>query len=296
MGALAAYLLLPQLGELQQSIRSLESVQPWWPAAGVGLMAIRYAMATLSLRAAVGRPLAFGPTLLVQVSSAFVGRLTPESIGWLVLSQRFRERSGLGRAPALAALALTVLAGGIVRLLLMVIVAVMVSTSGVLQIEAPLAWPYLPAIALGVGLIVLALRTVFRSAASRIAGQVESALRDLVGVFQRPARAATLFGAAAVVTTSYPLVLVMSVMAFGTEGTWLEVFAAYLGGTAVASVSPTPGNLGALEVALSAGLILVGVAPASAAASVLIYRLVTFWLPIAPGFLAFRYLQNGGHL
>jgi uncharacterized membrane protein YbhN (UPF0104 family) len=29
----------------------------------------------------------------------------------------------------------------------------------------------------------------------------------------------------------------------------------------------------------------------AAAAAVLIYRLLTFWLPLLPGFIAFRYLQ-----
>ena len=34
MGGAALYFLLPQAGELRASLRSLRSVQPWWPAAG----------------------------------------------------------------------------------------------------------------------------------------------------------------------------------------------------------------------------------------------------------------------
>ena len=51
-----------------------------------------------------------------------------------------------------------------------------------------------------------------------------------------------------------------------------------------------------MEVALSAGLTTVGVASAPAVAAVLIYRLLTFWLPLVPGFIAFRYLQNKHHI
>jgi hypothetical protein len=33
-----------------------------------------------------------------------------------------------------------------------------------------------------------------------------------------------------------------------------------------------------------------------AVAAVLLYRLLTFWLPLAPGFVAFRYLQTRQHI
>lgn len=296
LGGAAVYFLVPQAGELRASLRSLRSVQPWWPAVGAGLVALRYALSALSLRAAVGGPLAFAPTLLVQVSSSFVGRLTPESIGWLVLNQRYLERSGLGRAPALAAIALKVLAGALVRLLITALTAAIVGRSGLFRIAIPATWPYLLAVALAIGLIGPILWWAFRSAASRAVASVASGLKDLAGVVRQPARATTLFGASAGLTLSYPLVLAVSLLAFGVEVSFLEVLAVYLAGTAVAATSPTPGNLGAVEVALSAGLVAVGVAPAPAAAAVLIYRLLTFWLPLVPGSVAFRYLQKKGHL
>lgn len=62
-----------------------------------------------------GRPLPFGPMLLVQVSSSLEGRLTAEGVGWLLLNQRYLERSGLGRTSALAAITLKLLAGGFAR-------------------------------------------------------------------------------------------------------------------------------------------------------------------------------------
>jgi uncharacterized membrane protein YbhN (UPF0104 family) len=50
--------------------------------------------------------------------------------------------------------------------------------------------------------------------------------------------------------------------------------------------------LGAVEAALVASLTAVGVQTGPAVAGVLTYRLLTFWLPILPGFLALRYLQH----
>jgi glycosyltransferase 2 family protein len=72
------------------------------------------------------------------------------------------------------------------------------------------------------------------------------------------------------------------------------VAVAYLAGAAVASVSPTPGGLGALEAALVAGLTAVGGPAGPAVAGVLAFRLLTFWLPILPGWMAYRTLRANG--
>lgn len=64
------------------------------------------------------------------------------------------------------------------------------------------------------------------------------------------------------------------------------------GGSALASAAPTPGNLGAVEAALVAGLTAIRVPPEQAVAAVLSFRLLTFWLPIVPGAATFRYIQH----
>ena len=296
MGAAAVYFLLPEMAGLRESLRSLEAAQPGWLLAAAGLVVLRHVMAALSLKWAVGRPLPFGPTLLVQVSSSFVGRLPPEGIGWLVLNQRYLERAGIGRASALAAITLKVLAGLVMRLVITGTVVALVGTSGAFRLEVPGTWPYLLAVALGVAIIGLILRSAFRSAASRVTAPVVSGAKDLARLFRQPRRAVALLGASAGLTLSYGLALAASVMAFGVDVSLLEVLAVYLAGSAVAAASPTPGNLGAVEVALSAGLTTVGVASAPAVAAVLMYRLLTFWLPVAPGFIAFRYLQMKQHI
>jgi undecaprenyl-diphosphatase len=61
-------------------------------------------------------------------------------------------------------------------------------------------------------------------------------------------------------------------------------------------VSPTPGGLGALDAGLVAGLTHVGVPASIAVAGVLSYRLVTYWFPVLPGVVAFRWLRRNGHL
>ena len=64
------YLLLPRAGELLESLASLERVHAGWLALAAILVVLRYVLAAVSLQAAVGRPIPFGATMLVQLSSA----------------------------------------------------------------------------------------------------------------------------------------------------------------------------------------------------------------------------------
>ena len=70
----------------------------------------------------------------------------------------------------------------------------------------------------------------------------------------------------------------------------------YLAGAAVAAFAPTPGGLGALEAALVAGLVGVGVDHTIAVPAVFLYRIATFWLPILPGWVAFGWLRRSNHV
>ena len=72
----------------------------------------------------------------------------------------------------------------------------------------------------------------------------------------------------------------------------LTAIAAYLAGSIVASAAPTPGGLGAAEAALVAGLTVAGLPQATAVPAVLLFRLMTYWVPILPGWLALRHLQR----
>jgi uncharacterized protein (TIRG00374 family) len=66
----------------------------------------------------------------------------------------------------------------------------------------------------------------------------------------------------------------------------------YLTSAAIGSVAPTPGGLGAVELALSTGLAALGMASTAAVSGVLLFRLATFWLPVPLGWLALGVLRR----
>ena len=51
---------------------------------------------------------------------------------------------------------------------------------------------------------------------------------------------------------------------------------------------PTPGGVGGVEAVVGLGLVLLGVPLASAAAAVVVWRVLTLWLPLAVSVVPFR--------
>jgi putative heme transporter len=63
--------------------------------------------------------------------------------------------------------------------------------------------------------------------------------------------------------------------------------------TLLGSFIPTPGGVGVIEAGLSGALVASGVAPTSALAAVLVYRLITYVMPILFGAVLYLFWRGG---
>jgi len=147
------------------------------------------------------------------------------------------------------------------------------------------------------GLVVVALalfaipavRRVLRARVSPIFGQV---LPRLLEVAQHPRKLALGIGGALLLSLCYILCLAACVAAFGRSVPIASIGVVYLTGSAIGSLLPTPGGLGGVEAALTAGLTAAGIPGAVAVSAVLLFRLLTFWLPVPFGWAALSYLER----
>ena len=147
------------------------------------------------------------------------------------------------------------------------------------------------------GLVVAALvvvavpqgRRLLRARVSPALGQV---LPRLLEVLQQPRKLAEGIGGALMLTVCYVLCLDACVRALGGSLPLTSAAVVYLTGSALGSIVPTPGGLGTVEAALAAGLTATGMAAATAVSAVLLFRLLTFWLPVPTGWAAFTYLRR----
>ncbi|MGH2884182.1 MAG: lysylphosphatidylglycerol synthase domain-containing protein, partial [Solirubrobacteraceae bacterium] len=60
----------------------------------------------------------------------------------------------------------------------------------------------------------------------------------------------------------------------------------------IANMLPVPGGFGVLEGGLAGTLILYGAAPTQAAAAVVVYHAITFWVPSLGGLVGFARLRR----
>ena len=88
------------------------------------------------------------------------------------------------------------------------------------------------------------------------------------------------------------LVLMAAFAAFGASPPLIIVLMAYLIGQ-LGGALPLPGGLGGIDGGLIGTLIVYGIPVAQAAAAVLLYRVVLFWVPLVMGVPAFVSLRRG---
>ena len=118
----------------------------------------------------------------------------------------------------------------------------------------------------------------------------------LVWVLTNPARLVVGIGGTMLLTAFYILSFAASLWAFGYPLPFSVLAITYLASNTVGSVVPSPGGIGPVEVALTAGLVAAGIPSGVALSTAIVYRVVTFWIPIPAGWLSLQRLQKAGDL
>jgi glycosyltransferase 2 family protein len=292
----AFYVLLPQLANVGDSFRALRSANWGWLAVAVVLSLFTYVASAVGLAGGVPEHLPFVPSVLSQTASSFVNRVTPANVGGMALNVRFLQKAGVDPAEAVTGVGLNAGAGAIVHLVLLVLFVTWAGQGGAGTFKIPSSSKVLVVIAVALALvgIVAATRRGRRLLRTHVVGFVRRSVTSIIVLARSPAKLAALFGGSFGVTLAYIGALAAAVAAFDGDLSVAQVGAVYLGASVIAAAAPTPGGLGALEAALVAGLTGVGMASGPAVAAVLSYRLATYWLPIAPGWISFRLLERRG--
>ena len=287
----AVYLLAGELA--RASLGSVLRSADWrWGIAALALSAATYVGATVELSGFVTDRLPFFRTLLAQVAGSFVTLVTPAAVGGATLNIRYLQRRKIPAAVAAASVGVSQVVAFVLHVLLIVVFAAIAGGSAREPIQPPQwAWFVLAGL-VAVALAVLAIpagRRVLRARLSPMLGQV---LPRLLEVAQHPRKLAQGIGGALLLSLCYILCLAACVAAFGRSVPVAKIGVVYLTGSAIGSIVPTPGGIGAVEAALTAGLTAAGVPGTVAVSAVLLFRLLTFWLPVPFGWGALSYLER----
>lgn len=289
--AVAAYIVLPQLAQVD--FGEVVAQAEWhWALASLGAAFGTFAGASLVLTGSVPSRLHFPRTFITQLAVAFTSLLAPAAIGNLALNTRYLQRSGVPPAAAGASVGLAQVFQFTSYASLLALSGVIAGTGSQTSFQPPAELVTALPIVLVVLVALLAIPRVRRFLTERIVPQLRSVVPQVLGVFQRPRKLAELFGGALLLDTCFVASLYFAVRAFGVEPPIAAVAVVYFAGAIIGSAVPTPGGLGGIEAAMSAGLIAVGVPSGIAVSSVLLYRLCTYWAPIPFGYLSLQHLTK----
>ncbi|ARX86279.1 membrane protein [Streptomyces alboflavus] len=298
-GALGAYFLLSQLTHID--FGTIFGEAEWgWVAAAVAFSALSYFAAAMSLLGFVPERVPFLRAVSAQVAGSFVKIVAPAAVGGVALNTRFLQRSGVRSGLAVASVGASQLFGLGSHILLLLIFGYVTGTQ-----KTPTLTPSRTVIAglLTVAVLVLVVTAIpflRKFVVTRVRSLFAGVVPRMLDVLQRPQKLLTGIGGMLLLTFLFVLCLDASVRAFANEemGTLslASVAVVFLAGNALGSAAPTPGGIGAVEATLTLGLITVGVPKDVAAPAVLLYRLLTLWLPVLPGWLFFNHLTRKGLL
>lgn len=282
---LLLYVVVPRIGNLSDSWQVLGKVQIGWILGSAALVAVTYLLAACMYVLLAAKKLRFGQTLGVQVASAFANRLLPAGLGGLTLNVQYLRKSKHTLAQSIAVAGTINLLGFVGHLLLLAAVLV-VGGASLMSMHTPFSahvWIVVLSVA-AVLALSLTLFNKFRLSAYRLVVQV---LAFIGSYRKRPGAFMAALLCSMLLTAAYAAVLYMCLHGLGIGLSPLNAFVVFTLGIAAGTITPTPGGLGGAEAGLFAGLVAYQVPSGDALAAVLLFRMLTYWLPLLPGFALF---------
>lgn len=294
LAALALYVLLPQLEVFRHSLSILAKARLGWLLMATVLTAATYWLAAANYCLLTFRPLSYGRTVTMQLASMFANRLLPAGIGNISVNYAYLRRARLTSAQAASTIAANDLIGLIGHGLLLGLVVVCWHGPAAFSLSGgragKLSWVYILAVAmLALTLIIL------KRWRQRLGQSLRRVVQQMLGYRHKKLRLSGTLAASIGLTLCNVASLYGCVLALQLPVSFIQVLIAFTLGIGLGTVTPTPGGLGGVEAGLVAGLVAYHVHGADALAAVLAYRLISYWLALAVGALAFVIAERRGY-
>lgn len=292
----AVVIVAANISEPRDFVRLVEHAEPWWVAVALVLQAATYVALAEVWRTVAGaarQPLAMAPALRIALAKLFVDQTLPSGgvSGSMLLSSAL-ERRGVVR-PAIIATVVLEIASSYFAYALSLAIAIAIATmqghAGAIVIAAGLGFS---AIAVGFSIGALALARAHHP--PNLPG-LRRAGRWLLGADRRLTGDPMLLAR----TTAWQIAIVVLdgmttwtlLRALGIHAPLAGVFASFMIASLARTLSIMPGGLGVFEGVGVLTLHQIGVPLAGALSATLLFRGLSYWLPMIPGFIASRRLR-----
>jgi len=287
----ALYILVPQFSQV--NISELLSKAQWqWAAIALVGSALTYAASTTLLLAFVIQKISWFKTLQAQLAASFATLVTPPTLGSVAVNIRFLNRSGISTASSATAVGVSQVVVFFVHVFLLITSGVVAGAQTDLSFRPPRITLVIFVVLFAVVIIALSINKVRNWVLLRIRPIFSQIGPTISIIVQQPKRLLVSLLSSSLLNIFYIISFYASLKAFNAEVSIFTIAFVYLAGATIGQAAPTPGGIGAVEATLIAGLTATGVPSALALSGVLLYRIVTFYLPVLPGWFAFADLQR----
>ncbi|HEX2956504.1 MAG TPA: YbhN family protein [Chitinispirillaceae bacterium] len=288
----AMHLLLPQIGEVREGMIAFR--QGRWPFLGITFigLALTYFADAWMIRSSVKNSPPWTQIILIEIAGFFASAVTPASLGWVIINQQYLEHYGNDSKSARTGITLFILLTITVYTTMLLIMLLLLPSLKIPKVHLPATFVILEIgacllAAIGIALWIPASRR-------KILEETYPVFNAFPEVFRYPKRTAVMVLASVTSYFAYGISLAGAIAAFGHTLPFIGILLAYCIAVSVSTMSPTPGGLGAMEMTLTTILSWLGLPAGSAIASVLTFRLITFWIPIPLGGWTLHYVIKRG--
>ena len=289
---LLLYAVVPKYGQLTAGIRAIGQARPVWLILALLAISLTHMAGALTYVILAKHRLKYWLTVAIQVAASFTNRLLPSGLGGISLYVYYLIKKGHSPPEATSVTVMNSLVSVCAHFILL-LAALTIGQASLATVfkgrTLPPALTALLVILIALSVIVLARRQSLRR---RLVSFVKNTWHDILDYRHQPAKLLLAIISAGSITVFYVLAFYACAHAMGLPLGLAQAFLIYSLGILLGAAALTPGGLGGLEAGLVAGLVAFGYSTATAFAVVIIYRLITFWLPIIPGYLAFWQLRR----
>lgn len=282
--ALLIIAIISQRSSLARAFRSFDGLSYPAVAAAVGASFATYLLATLNYQCLSFARLRWSRTLVVQLAALCVNRILPSGLGALGVNFAYLRRNKHSLAQATTVVSVNNIVGFVSSGLLVLIAVV---SGQVFTVDARLPHAELlviafPALLIGIVYVLRKRFINFMYDVSRSVVSYKTRVRSLVAAL----------GSSLLLTLANVTVLYMSLQALDVHLSFWAVLIAVTVGVGIGAAVPTPGGIGGVEAGTATALIAYDIPKHDAIAAALLFRIITYWLGLIIGGLAFVYVQR----
>jgi uncharacterized membrane protein YbhN (UPF0104 family) len=282
LAIVAIYYMAPQLIDFKNTINLLWHSSWIWLAVAIvatGLTFILSAIIQYMAGDSIGK---ISDLIRLGFAGSFLNHFLPFSVGGIGLITEYYRKLGQRRSRALVMATIPIVVGSIMTIFIIFII----SPLTLIEVANNLRASYKPELVVLVGgicVVLVTLVSIFLR--KRLKDIFEEAVMGLKSVrsFRQLAKVS---GGSILLTLVAALVLYASIQAIHGHLSFVIVITIFITSLLISEVAPTPGGIGATEAVLVLGLTGAGLSAAQALSATLIFRFISFLLPLIPGVVA----------